>query len=231
MAEEQSTRQSQRLQRNKVLKEQRRRNPFWEARWAWGRIKGRAGNLYGNNPQYATVEVRMTRDEFLAWAIPAYTEWYRTHPAENPSIDRIESDKHYESGNLQLLTLSENSLKTKRLKNVYAPPGQAWCTIHKAYLPKDQFYKSDRQRYGVTTECRECVKLKTAQRHSLTFIKRGRRGRRSPRLITYLGKSQTVTQWSVEMNIGQQALFSRLNNGWDVERALTTPMRPKRKLA
>ena len=39
----------------------------------------------------------------------------------------------------------------------------------------------------------------------------------------------TLTEWSYKAGIKITTLLSRLNNGWDIERALTTPTRKIRK--
>lgn len=44
--------------------------------------------------------------------------------------------------------------------------------------------------------------------------------KRTNRLVTSFGKTQTVAQWSREIGITASALRHRLNNGWTVERAL-----------
>jgi hypothetical protein len=53
------------------------------------------------------------------------------------------------------------------------------------------------------------------------------RNRRSLRLLTYLGKTQPVSQWAEEMGLPYGVLTQRVRKlGWDTERALTTPVRP-----
>jgi hypothetical protein len=56
--------------------------------------------------------------------------------------------------------------------------------------------------------------------------------RRSSRLITAFGKTQTLAQWAKERGMRPGTLCMRLNGwGWDIERALTTPViTPKRRL-
>ncbi len=41
--------------------------------------------------------------------------------------------------------------------------------------------------------------------------------------ITYLEKRLTLAQWAVETGLGKYCLSSRLNSGWTIEKALTTP--------
>lgn len=49
--------------------------------------------------------------------------------------------------------------------------------------------------------------------------------KRSNRILTHNGLSQTLTQWAKEVGIKPHALMHRLDRfGWSVERALTTPV-------
>lgn len=52
-------------------------------------------------------------------------------------------------------------------------------------------------------------------------------------LLTFNGRTQSISQWSRELKLGQGALISRLRRGWSVEAALTFPYRlgrsPKHK--
>lgn len=42
--------------------------------------------------------------------------------------------------------------------------------------------------------------------------------------ITYNNKTQTLTEWALELGINRKALSTRLSRGWSVERAFTTPI-------
>jgi hypothetical protein len=53
--------------------------------------------------------------------------------------------------------------------------------------------------------------------------------RRSSRVLTYNGKSQTLTQWSVESGLGYCTIKMRLKRGWSVEKALNTPRQKGKK--
>lgn len=48
--------------------------------------------------------------------------------------------------------------------------------------------------------------------------------RRTGNKITFNGKTQSVHQWSKELSINYQTLWSRLKDNWTVEKALTTPV-------
>jgi hypothetical protein len=49
--------------------------------------------------------------------------------------------------------------------------------------------------------------------------------RRNNRHLTFKGKTQTVSEWAREVGLRKNALLYRLESGWDLERALTTPSR------
>ena len=51
------------------------------------------------------------------------------------------------------------------------------------------------------------------------------RNTRRNRRMTYKGKTQVLTDWANELDIDFYALMWRLDNGWTVERAFTTPSR------
>lgn len=46
--------------------------------------------------------------------------------------------------------------------------------------------------------------------------------------LTFQGKTQSISAWSTELNITQVAIHSRLQRGWDIEKTLSTPVRPHR---
>lgn len=43
-------------------------------------------------------------------------------------------------------------------------------------------------------------------------------------LLTFKGKTQTLTQWAEELNLTTSAIIARLNRGWTIENTLTTPL-------
>lgn len=45
--------------------------------------------------------------------------------------------------------------------------------------------------------------------------------------ITYLGKTMTATQWAEELAISRKTIYSRLDNGWSPEAALSTPVQQR----
>jgi hypothetical protein len=55
------------------------------------------------------------------------------------------------------------------------------------------------------------------------------RNTRQNRLLTYAGKTQCLSDWSIETRISRSALAARLRDGWSVERMLTEPSMRGRK--
>lgn len=51
--------------------------------------------------------------------------------------------------------------------------------------------------------------------------------RRSNVILEFDGRSQNITQWAAELNIGMRTLWARIKNNWSVERALTAPLRER----
>lgn len=47
--------------------------------------------------------------------------------------------------------------------------------------------------------------------------------KRNNRLITYNGKTQTITQWADETGIERRTISARISRGWNIERTLSTP--------
>jgi len=128
---------------------------------AWNNIIKRASK----QRSYAHVEIRMTVDEFLAWAVPEYEKWTKKRPKEKPSIDRIDSNGHYEIGNLRLLELQKNRSNNRRNMHRLAPKGTLHCHRCKQYLPREQFYERPSVPITATSErnhwsgmCKECTK-------------------------------------------------------------------------
>ena len=46
-------------------------------------------------------------------------------------------------------------------------------------------------------------------------------------ILTYNGKSQTVSQWARELNVDSETLRHRYNCGWNTKRIIETPLRKK----
>lgn len=52
--------------------------------------------------------------------------------------------------------------------------------------------------------------------------------KRESKFITFNGETMTETEWAEKLGIGKTCLNERLRKGWSIERALTTPMAPRK---
>lgn len=115
---------------------------------AWTSLNYRAGNRSRQHPTYASVEVRMAKDEFYAWYQEELTTFNEKFPGETPSVDRIDPNGHYEMGNIRLIPWRENSRLRPRNYNAYAPEGTHWCQRCRGYLPLDAFSRCKGRPHG-----------------------------------------------------------------------------------
>lgn len=128
--------------------------PARRAKRTWNTIKFRSGKQAG----YELVEVRMSRQDFLEWAIPAYSEWMDKNPNQTPSLDRIDPAGHYELGNIRILERGHNSSLNRQNKNVHASINEAWCHKCESYLPAKDFWASKSNFNGLQHRCKTCQK-------------------------------------------------------------------------
>lgn len=62
-----------------------------------------------------------------------------------------------------------------------------------------------------------------------TTAKINNRNKRNNHLITHDGKTQCLAAWAEEFNINYKTLGKRLSRGWSIKKALTTPVKKRRK--
>lgn len=55
------------------------------------------------------------------------------------------------------------------------------------------------------------------------------RNRRTNRLLTYNGETHCYAEWEQLLNFGRGMVWNRLNRGWSIEKALTTPVKQRIK--
>lgn len=104
-------------------------------------------------PSYADCELRIGQADFVSWYV---LEISSLPHMDQPSVDRIDSDGHYELGNIRIITRGENSRLMKRNKNVHAPADMAWCTSCSSYLDTSSFWKCKTRFNGLQTRCKSC---------------------------------------------------------------------------
>lgn len=83
-------------------------------------VKGRTRKMYHAmvwraKHCYEDVEVRLGIEEFMAWALPKVEEFTQQNPGKSPSVDRIDPDGDYEMGNIRILELGENIIRSRYL--------------------------------------------------------------------------------------------------------------------
>lgn len=139
------------------------KTPAGAARFAWQRVLAQVHH----HPAYAHVRIRISREDFMTWAIPAYEAWFRDKPGIKPSIDRIDSAGHYEIANLQMIPHRQNCGKTCRAINAGLPSGRKQCGHCKQVLPFESFAKvkpNATGTFGLFGWCRECNRAFDRQR-------------------------------------------------------------------
>jgi hypothetical protein len=123
--------------------------------------------------------------------------------------------------------------------------------LHRCYNPKNIAYKHYGAR-GITV-CGEWMKFEkfltdmgapeprlTLERenNSLGYSKSNcywatyteqANNKRTNVLMTFMGRTQTAMQWAEELGFTRYILYERKAAGWSDERALTTPVRKKRR--
>lgn len=104
----------------------------------------RVSNPTGKNSCYSDVIVDISEEDFISW--------FMANDFEGCSVDRIESTKNYEVGNLQLIPTGVNSGKDK-IKSFH---GLCECYGCKLLKPVADFVKESRRITGHSTICKEC---------------------------------------------------------------------------
>ena len=127
----------------------------------WQDIKARLAGKTGRGFSYESIQLLMSREEFISWVTPELEKWESEFGTlQNVSLDRIKNQSHYELTNIQLLTKYENSIKRTNNKNVTAPEGFAWCCYHKQYFYKGEFHKLKSSYNGLAKFCKSCASTK-----------------------------------------------------------------------
>lgn len=143
---------------------------------------------------------------------PNFLEDMGCRPSPKLQIERKDNNGNYEPGNCVWATGSQNCRNTRRSKiiewNGQRLPLVAWSEI--TGLPKSAIQKR--------------VELGWSDERILSQAINPRI-RNTNRLLTYSGKTHSVTDWAIQLGINRQTLFSRLFKGWTVEKTLTTLVR------
>jgi hypothetical protein len=175
--------------------------------------RDRNWNIYGGrpgNPVTVCERWKQSREAFVADMGP--------RPSPQHSLDRIDGTKGYFPENCRWASPKEQARNTSRNRRI-TYKGETRTLAEWAELNGIRymalFYRLARGwslDRAFTTPVDESPKKRA-------------RNRSSNHLLTYNGETLTATEWGERYGMGVHQLIQRLNQGWTVERALTTPIR------
>lgn len=143
---------------NQYKSPQWHRTPKARARAAYSNMIRRCHGGSASEDAYQNVEVRMTKSEWLAWAIPQYTAFMLANPDVVPHAARKGDLGHYEVGNIDIISARENMLsQSDRFKLTLNPDGTKICQRCRHVLTAGDFHKNASRPDGLGTDCKACV--------------------------------------------------------------------------
>ncbi len=204
----------------------------------WSSMKNRCYGNYDKNQIRNYKERGITICDEWLHDYSAFKEWAIDNGyADNLTIDRINNDKGYSPDNCRWITKEEQA--SNRRTNVFITINNIthtmseWCRINninvEAACKRIEAYGWDPVK-AVTTPTRiyEWYGKASRKRRADEQAKRG--GKRKPKQIEYNGESHTISEWSKIVNIPSEVLDWRFKN-WDIEKALTEPIKRQKKRA
>jgi DNA-directed RNA polymerase subunit M/transcription elongation factor TFIIS len=138
------------------------RTPLYRAKAAYSTMIARCLNKNGRNPSYANVELRMTREEWLVWAVPEYEKFQKEYPEAAPNAARIADIGHYEVGNIRIVSQQTNAADTR--KHGVRADGTKWCSGCKKFIDIGNFAKNGYRWDGFASNCKDCTYLYDSSR-------------------------------------------------------------------
>ncbi len=66
-----------------------------------------------HSPAYRHTEIKVTKNQFLAWAETQVRNFLYFNPQGTPSIDRIDPDGDYDFGNMRVIDFEENRVRSR----------------------------------------------------------------------------------------------------------------------
>jgi hypothetical protein len=149
------------------------RTPLYRAKATYRGMVKRCGNKNGLNPTYVNVQLKLTEQEFLDWAIPKYEQFLKEHPTEIPNVARFNDSGDYELGNIQLITRDENMQQRQWTHRLQADGTKICDRCERKLIAKDNFTKSKGKFDGLDQWCKQC-------KHAVNTLWRQRRNKLAP---------------------------------------------------
>ena len=127
--------------------------PLYRANAAYRNMKRRCagGNAQDENLSYAGVELKMTMEQWITWALPQYVSFIG-----QPSVSRIGDVGHYEIGNVEIISVQENRNRMKMIGRLSG--GIKRCSRCKEKKTADCFGRRSNSFDGLNHNCKECVR-------------------------------------------------------------------------
>ena len=138
-------------------------------------------------------------------------------PSKHHSIGRIDVNLGYSPSNCRWETQTQQARNTRR-NHLITYNGQTKCMAEWA------------EHIGISYHTfRTRINLGWPIERVMTQQPRKSPGKRTlpKRLVTFRGKTQSISEWANEYGMGHMTLHSRLKKGWPIERALTTPVKKR----
>lgn len=143
-------------------------------------------------------------------------------PSPDRSLERRDNNGNYEPSNCYWAVRDEQENNKERSVRL------TWRgrTLSLAQWAREQKmpYELVRQRYRYGWDVEDIF---TAQKNK---YHKPRRHESRSRLITYEGKTRTVTEWAKELGMSYEVIRARLRYGWDAEKILTTPLQKRKRV-
>lgn len=134
------------------------RTPLYRAKSAYSGMKRRCVGGKAPLPAYANVELRMSLEEWLTWAVPRYAQFDKEHPGETPHASRNGDQGHYEIGNIEIVTSAVNRAIQKRPRAI-RPDGTKECVMCRIVKNGSEFYNNRTKSDGLADECKGCRRM------------------------------------------------------------------------
>jgi len=104
----------------------------------------------------------------------------------------------------------------------YGGRGISVCEEWREYLPFAEWAKSNGYHEGLTIDRIDANGDYCPENCRWATFKEQANNKTNNRYITYLGETKTMSQWSEIVGVDPGTIAFRLDNGWSVEKALTT---------